>query len=189
MLKTPSSRRPLVAILVLCAGGAIAQQTPRRITLPIEESTLVVLPGNTYPLARPEYDQGPAPGDLPMARLLLLLKGSPEQDASLRSLIDAQTDHGSPLYHKWLTPEQFGEQFGPAQQDVDAVTAWLMSHGFVINSVANGRRLIEFSGTAQQVLETFHTEIRKYVVSGEPHWANASDPKITAALAPVVAGG
>ena len=187
-MKIPDYRWPLIAIVALCAGGALAQQTPPRITQPIEESVLVVLPGNTHPLARPEYDQGPAPVDLQLARLLLLLKGSPEQGASLGSLIDAQTDHGSPNYHKWLKPEEFGEQFGPAQQDLDTITAWLVSHGFVINSVANGRRLIEFSGTAQQVQETFHAEIHKYVVGGAPHWANASDPKIPAALAPVVAG-
>ncbi len=43
-------------------------------------------------------------------------------------------------------------------------------------------------GTAGQVQETFHTAIHKYVIKGEEHWANASDPQIPAALAPVVAG-
>ena len=48
--------------------------------------------------------------------------------------------------------------------------------------------MIEFSGTAAQVQEAFHTPIQKYVVKGEAHWANASDPEIPDALAPVVAG-
>ncbi len=36
--------------------------------------------------------------------------------------------------------------------------------------------------------QAFHTEIHKYVVNGQEHWANSSDPQIPAALAPVVAG-
>ena len=48
--------------------------------------------------------------------------------------------------------------------------------------------MIEFSGTAAQVQQAFHTEIHRYTVNGEDHWANASDPQIPAALAPVVAG-
>jgi subtilase family serine protease len=48
--------------------------------------------------------------------------------------------------------------------------------------------VIEFSGTASQVLEAFHAEIHQYSVNGESHWANASDPQIPAALNPAVAG-
>jgi hypothetical protein len=48
--------------------------------------------------------------------------------------------------------------------------------------------VLEFSGTAGQVQEAFHTTIHKYVVKGEQHWANASDPQIPTALTPAVAG-
>jgi subtilase family serine protease len=47
---------------------------------------------------------------------------------------------------------------------------------------------VDVSGTAAQVRETFHTEIHKYLVNGKEHIANASDPQIPAAMAPVVAG-
>ena len=50
------------------------------------------------------------------------------------------------------------------------------------------KNIIEFSGTAGQVQQAFHTEIHKYVVNGQQHWANSSDPQIPAALTPVVAG-
>ncbi len=51
-----------------------------------------------------------------------------------------------------------------------------------------GRSILEFSGSAGQVQETFHTAIHKYVVNGEQHWANSSDPSIPTALTPAVAG-
>jgi hypothetical protein len=51
-----------------------------------------------------------------------------------------------------------------------------------------GRTVLEFSGSASQVREAFHTSIHKYVVNGEQHWANAVDPSIPTALTPAVAG-
>jgi len=123
-----------------------------------------------------------------MNRMLLVLKRSPEQEAALETLLDNQQDKASPHYHQWLTPEEFGRRFGPNDRDIQIVTSWLQAHGFQIAKIAKGRNMIEFSGNAAQVKEAFHTAIRKYVVNGEEHWANASDPEIPAALTPVVAG-
>jgi len=157
------------------------------ITEPIDESKLAVLKGNTHPLARPEFDLGTAPATLPMQRMLLVLKRGPEQESALRKLLDDQQDKASPSYHKWLTPEQFGKQFGPTDADIQTITGWLQSHGFQVVAT-KGRTVLEFSGSASQVQETFHTTIHKYIVNEEQHWANASDPSIPAALTPAVAG-
>ncbi len=177
-----------VLFFSLMAAGQQAATVPARITQPVNMENLVTLRGNTHPLARPEYDQGAAPDSLPTERMLLVLKRSAEQEAALRTLLDGQQIKSSPNFHMWLTPEQFGQQFGPADADIQAVTDWLTSQGFQVDHVATGRTVIEFSGTAGQVRQAFHTEIHKYVVKGEEHWANASDPQIPAALAPVVAG-
>ncbi|MGA2475513.1 MAG: protease pro-enzyme activation domain-containing protein [Terriglobia bacterium] len=172
----------------LMAAGQQAATVPARITQPVDMENLVTLRGNTHPLARPEYDQGAAPDSLPTERMLLVLQRSAEQEAALRKLLDEQQIKSSANYHMWLTPEQFGQQFGPADADIQAVTGWLTSQGFQVSHVATGRTVIEFSGTAGQVRQAFHTEIHKFVVKGEEHWANASDPQIPAALTPVVAG-
>ncbi len=160
---------------------------PPLITRPIDESQLTTLKGNTHPLARPVFDLGTAPADLPMQRMLLVLKRSPAQEASLRKLLDDQQDKGSPNYHKWLTPEEFGKKFGPTDDDLQKITAWLQSHGFQVGTT-KGRTVLEFSGSAGQVKDAFHTTIHKYAVNGEQHWANASDPMIPTALTPAVAG-
>jgi hypothetical protein len=177
--------------IFLFAPAVVSAQTSAvqsRITAAIDERSLTLLKGNTHPLARPEFDRGAAPGSLPMRRMLLVLKRSPDQEAALNALMDQQQDPSSPNFHKWLTPAQFGQQFGPSDQDIQTITSWLQSHGFQIAKVSNGRTVIEFSGTAGQVQETFHTAIHKFNVNGEDHWANSSDPQIPAALAPVVAG-
>ena len=173
------------------AANVYAQQPELRqplITRAVDERELVRLKGNTHPLAKPQFDMGAAPADLPLKRMLLVLKRSPEQDFTLHKLLDDQQDKASPNYHKWLAPEEFGKQFGPADQDIQQITGWLQTRGFEVNRVSKGRSVIEFSGVESQVEDAFHTPIHKYLVNNEEHWANTSDPQIPAAFAPAVEG-
>jgi subtilase family serine protease len=191
MRSGPARRWFVLSVLVLILPGlAAAQQIyPRpRVSEAVDDGRRILLKGNVHPLARAQFEVALAPPNLPMDRMLLVLKRSPEQQTALLKLLDDQQDKTSASYHKWLTPEQFGQQFGPADADIQAVTSWLQSHGFQVARVTKGRTMIEFSGNAAQVQEAFHTAIHKFVVNGEPHWANANDPEIPAALAPVVAG-
>src|SRR5208283_254510 len=181
----------LCAVALLLAGQAAWAQTatvPARVVQAVDDTRRVTLHGNVHPLARPEFDQGALPDSQPMTRMLLLLQRSDAQEASLRQLMDAQQTKGSGSYHAWLTPDQFGKQYGPADADVQAVTDWLTRQGFQVANVAAGRTVIEFSGNVGQVRNAFHTQIHKYLVRGEEHFANASDPAIPEALAPVVKG-
>ena len=181
----------LAGALVLISPFAAHAQTggvAARVTERIDNSQLVTLHGNTHMLARAQFDQGAAPPDLPMNRIMLVLKRSADQETALQNLLTEQQVNSSPNFHKWLTPDQFGQQFGPADADIQAVTSWLASYGFQSIKVSRGRTVIEFSGTAAQVAAGLHTSIHKYTVNGESHWANASDPQIPAALAPVIAG-
>ena len=113
---------------------------------------------------------------------------APSKRLFSETLIDQQQSKSSPSYHQWLTPQQFGQQFGVASADIQAVSGWLQSHGFQIARVSTGGTLIEFSGTAGQVRGAFHTEIHRYVVNGQERFANSTDPQIPAAIASVVAG-
>jgi len=161
---------------------------PARIIQAIDEKNLVTLSGNVHPLARAEFDQGPVADAQPLNRILLLLRRSPDQEASLLKLLDEQQSKSSPNYHAWLTSDQFGKRFGPADADIQSVTQWLTSQGFTGIKVGPGRTVLEFSGTVSSVRNTFRTEVHRYLVGGIEHIANTSDPQIPAAVAPVVAG-
>jgi hypothetical protein len=147
-----------------------------------------VLPGTTHPLASGVNDIGRVDGSLRMERMMLLLQPDPDQEAALTRLISHQADKDAAEYHQWLSPDEFGNRFGPAQHDVDRVTAWLQSRGFAVNSIARGKQWIEFSGTAAQVEGAFHTQMHQYLVKGEKHVANATDISLPEALTPVVRG-
>ena len=158
------------------------------VTQSINDAQRTTMRGNIHPLARAEFDRGVAPADLSLDRMLMVLKRSPQQEAALGQLIQDQQNVQSSEYHRWLTPEQFGERFGPAASDVQAVTQWLASKGLRVSQVSKSELFIEFSGSASQVEQAFGTSLHTFVVNGQQHWANVSDPMIPAALAPVVVG-
>jgi hypothetical protein len=177
--------------LALFATPAVQAQTrpvPSRVTAEVDDTRTVQLKGNIHPMARPEFDRGTVADSQPMTRMLLTLQRGAEQETALQQLMDAQQTKGSASYHAWLTPEQFGKQFGPSDADVQAATDWLTRQGFQVAKVSAGRTAIEFSGNVAQVRNAFHTEIHKFAVNGEEHIANVSEPAIPAALAPVVKG-
>jgi hypothetical protein len=159
-----------------------------RVTESIDESNRVVLEGNTHPEAQPANDRGPVANNFTMDHMLLQLKRSPEQEQALQQFIDELMSKDSPNFHRWLTAEQFGERFGLAKPDLDAVTNWLELQGFRVNVVYPSGMVIDFSGTAAQVRKAFQTEIHYLEVKGKKQVGNMSDPSIPAALAPVVAG-
>ena len=159
-----------------------------RLTQPIDENARVTLKGTVSPLARAANDRGAAPDSMPLSRLTLVLKRSDAQESALKQLISDLHTPGSASYHKWLTPDAFGKQFGPSDQDLATIQSWLASHGFSVTKVNAGRQSLEFSGNVSQFRAAFHTQIHKYMVNGETHYANSTDPQIPAALASVVAG-
>jgi subtilase family serine protease len=154
----------------------------------IDNNDTVILRGNVHPLARPQYDKGPANPALRMERMILTLHLNNGKQAELDTLLAELHDPISPNFHHWLTPEQFGAQFGASPEDIDAITGWLVASGFVVDEVAKGRLWINFSGSVANVDRAFHTEIHNYHVKGRLYHANDKDPSIPRGLSDVVAG-
>ena len=170
--------------LTVTLALAIAQ--PVRIAGPLDTSSVKTLVGNRTPAARLEDDQGLLDTSAAINGITLIFRSSPSQAVDLEELLEQQRDPTSPHYRKWLTPEQYADRFGLSGNDIREVTSWLESEGLHIDSVARSRTWVMFSGSAGQVEKAFHTEIHRYSMEGRPHYANATDPSIPAALAPVV---
>jgi subtilase family serine protease len=148
----------------------------------------ITLTGNTHPLLQFATDEGAVSAETKLDHMVLVLSTSAGQQAALDSLVSAQQDPSSPLYHQWLTPSEFGSQFGVGPAQIAQVSAWLQQQGFSVDEIPAGNRSIVFSGTAGQVTDTFHTEMRRYTVNGVSHLSNSQDPQIPAAFANVVSG-
>ena len=164
--------------LFYCAGLMAQSSMPSsRIVDTIDEHQLVTLTGSTHPLANAANDRGPAPQAMQLERMHLVLKRSASQESELRDLIGEMHNAGSANYHKWLTADEFGKRFGPSDEDLASVSSWLVGHGFSVTKISAGKQTIEFSGNVAQMSAAFHTQIHKYEVNGESHYAAANDPR------------
>jgi len=174
-------------IFVALVIPAQAQQMP---LLPssIDDAAHVTIPHSVHPLARQSSVVSGGDPTLKMDRILLLLGASAEQEKRLQRFLESQHDKSSPEYHHWLTPEQFGNAFGPSQQDIQTIRTWLEQQGFTVGVTARSGRWMEFSGTAQQVEHAFATQMRRYQFAGQMHVANGVDISIPTDLTPVVRG-
>ena len=174
---------------LLCLLEPVFAQGPvqDRVVHAVDTAQTTVVAGTVHPLARPEFDQGRVDAAMPM-RVTINFKLTSAQQADLDELLAAQQQRGTPDYHRWLTPEQFGSRFGLSQGDINRVTAWLESQGFHIEVLPASRNMITFSGSTQMVESALDTEVHRYLVDGEAHFANASEPSVPTGLADVVMG-
>jgi subtilase family serine protease len=156
------------------------------VNAPVDPAVRVTLRGQRARWALPQNSQGAVPGDTMLEHLTLVLKRSRQQQKVFEQFLQELQDPASPNFHRFLTPVQVGKRFGASEHDIDAVSGWLRSQGLQVNSVANSRMMIDFSGTAALVGAAFATEMRYYVVNGEQRMATADDPQIPAALAGVI---
>jgi uncharacterized protein (TIGR03437 family) len=174
-------------LALACMTASCAWAQPDRITTSIDPNQVVVLKRSVSPLARPQYDQGPVAASFQLPYITLMLKPSTAQQAALEQLLAAQQDPASPDYRRWLTPEEYAGRFGLSPNDMGKIRAWLESAGFKVQYSARGRDWVAFSGTAGQVQAALRTQVHRYAVNGETHFAISADPSIPAALDPVAA--
>ena len=187
----------LVAILlatVVRVPGVSAknahQATPVRdlITTAIDENQRVTLSGNIRPEATRDHDRGPVPDDFPLEHMLLQLRRPPETEQAFEEFVDSLTQHTSPNFHRWLVPDEVGQDYGLTDSDLRMIENWLESHRIQVNYIYPNRVVMDISGTAAALREAFHVEIHYLDVNGERHYANMNDPEIPEALAPAIVG-
>jgi subtilase family serine protease len=185
LLKPDFLRLTTTALLLSTLTFAAAQD---RILRPIDSSHTIALARSVHPKAKPQYDQGAVGPQTNFGYVTLMTSPSASQQKALDELMAEQQNPSSPNYHRWLTPEEYGNRFGLSQNDLNKITAWLKAQGFTVISVAGGRNSIVFSGTAAQIETAFGTEIHRYNIGKEEHFSNSTAVKIPAAWAGVVTG-
>jgi len=173
-------------LLLFFASNLCFAAQADRIVVPVSGSQRIALQGNMHGLAQAEYDQGRADAGRVLSNVSIAVKPSAAQQSALQTLLAQQRNPASPNYHKWLTAAQFAILFGLSQNDLNKITSWLQSQGLTVTRVANSHNQIFFQGTVAQIESAFQTEIHNYLVNGELHYANSSEPSIPAALSGIV---
>jgi pseudomonalisin len=186
--------------LPLCMAAPAQQaiqttQTTRseadRVTAAVDAQQRRTLGRHLPPWAGPENDLGAIGTDVALDHLTVVLARSAATQAAFEQLLADQQNPGSPHYQQWLTPQQVGENFGPTDHDVSAVTQWLASQGLRVDAVSPDRTRITFSGASGGVGRALGTEFHRYRVhtrrGEEQRLSISSEPTVPAALAPVIA--
>jgi len=181
------SRVPFALVVLSFLNAALLAQTPAaRITTQIVDSERTIIPGTHPPMARQANDTGQVPAGTKLGGISIVFSRTASQEAKLQALLAAQQNLSSPLYHKWLTPEEFANQFGVADSDISKVESWLEQEGFAVDGISRSKNRVTFSGTAGQVAAAFDTELHYYTVNGQVHYAPSKDVSVPAAFSSVV---
>jgi hypothetical protein len=181
-----------VSILTLAAFALPAasvegqNRVPDRIPALVSDYASAPIPGSVHPKARLATDLGPEPGDTKLVGMSLRFTPSAAQQAALDQLLSDQQNPASPLYHQWLTPQQYAAQFGLSAADLASITDWLTRQGFTVTGVAQGGSFVTFDGTVAQAQVAFSTSIHSLSLNGETHFANITDASVPSAFSGVV---
>ncbi len=176
--------RDLFVIFTISLFPVLLDAAEDRIVDRVDLGRTALVHGRRHAQAVSQNDRGLADPTAELSYVALVLRPAPGLDAFLAG----QQDPASPNYHRWLTPEQFGDRFGASANDLGQLVQWLQSQGLRVHDVARGRQWIAFSGSVARVGHALHTEFHRYATAGETHIANASDPAVPAAFAGVIAG-
>ena len=102
-------------------------------------------------------------GRLPATQQLHLAIGLPlRNEDALNSLLQEIYDPGSANFHQYLTPEQFTEQFGPTEQDYQAVVDFAERNGLTVTATSASRMLLDVSGPVANIERAFQVTMRTY---------------------------
>lgn len=188
MLHFARAFRASAALFALGLVAVPAWAQNNRLRAPISSAQRVQLRGQVPAQARAAIDDGLAEPELVLSGITLVLQPSREQEAELEKLLAEQHDPISPNYHRWLTPEEYGERFGASPDDLKRIEDWLRQQNLDVVGVARARNSIHIRATALAVNRAFGTEIHRYSANGRRHFSNATDPTIPADLSAMVVG-
>jgi subtilase family serine protease len=124
-------------------------------------------------------------GRLPATNQLHLAIQLPlRNQADLTTLLRQLYDRGSANFHRYLTPEQFTERFGPTEQDYEAVTRFAKASRLEVAATHSSRILLDVQGKAPDIEKAFHVTLHTYQHPTEARQFYAPDvePSVDASL-------
>ncbi|HZT23155.1 MAG TPA: protease pro-enzyme activation domain-containing protein [Verrucomicrobiae bacterium] len=126
-----------------------------------------------------------AQGNVPANQVLHLAIGLPLRNTNeLAQLLEQVYDPASTNYHRYLTPAEFTERFGPTEQDYQMVENFARVNGLTVTAEYPNRLLLDVSGRAVDVERAFHVLLRTYQHPTENRvfFAPDTEPSISAGL-------
>src|ERR1700752_137698 len=145
--------RLISASLFLASDALVAGITNVELSPLVYKSTLVA------PL-----DQGQE-----ISVLLALPSSDP---AGLAAFVKHVSTPSDPLFHQYLSPEQFAQKFGGNEADYTAIKDWAGANGLTVSQESVGRINLTVRGRVSQLQKIFKTQLNTYrTLNGETFYS------------------
>jgi len=130
-------------------------------TLTQAQQTLQVLHDHVLPAV--SGGKAAPVGVLPITQRLNLAIMLPIRNyGEMMDLLKRQHDPASPDFRKFLSVDEFTEQFGPTKDDYQAVVAFAKANGFTVSYTSKNRMVVDVNGSVEQIEKTFHVMMAVY---------------------------
>jgi len=129
---------------------------------------------------------------MPATDILHLAIGLPLRNpAVLSNLLQQLYDQHSTNYHRFLTPDQFAEQFGPTENDYQSVIAFAKSNRLEVVRTYGNRALVDVDGQASDIEKAFqvHLGFYQHPTENRQFFAPDTAPSVDAGLSVLFISG
>lgn len=148
-----------------------------------------VLPESTAPIVETSKLEGPASDS---TRIQFYVGLSLRNESQLDQFIDEVNDPASASYGRYLSAQEFIDNYSPSQDDVTKVVAFLVDHNMTVLEVTPNRTLVYVDATIEQIEDAFDVEMNRYSIDEDGttvfYTSNSSDPSIPKRLENVIDG-
>ena len=145
----------LASIPFLLGSAVSAEVTSVELSPLVEKSTLL----------------GPLDGNKEIGVVLAL----PLSDARGAAEFVRRVSHpGDPLYHQYISPQEFAQRFGGNADDYLALKEWAVANGLRVSQESIGRINLTVRGSVTQFQRIFNTQLNIYRAPDEKEFYSAS---------------
>jgi subtilase family serine protease len=113
----------------------------------------------------------------------------PRDESDLARFAHDVSTPGNKLYGHYLTPQEFKDRYGPTDDQVADVKAYVVRHGFVVDSVSPNNMIVRAHATIGQIDSALGITLKDYwdPVAARTYHCPDSEPILDAPVAPLLA--
>lgn len=112
----------------------------------------------------------------PAQKLRLAIVLTPPHLAEERQFLEDVQNKNSPLFHRFLTDDEWNARFAPTAADEQAVVDWAQTHGLTVTQRFPNRLAVDVEAPAGTIETAFGVVINNYQVGPDLLYSNDRDP-------------
>jgi kumamolisin len=99
------------------------------------------------------------------------------------------SNQGDPLFHQYLTPQQFAKRFGGSRADYAYLKSWVTANGLRVSHQSMARINLTVRGSVNQFQKLFNTQLNRYrSPDGREFYSAGVQPTVPSEIASKISG-